>query len=476
MISDIKKIFKDCIINKCLVNEKQNFKIIAAVSGGADSVCMLLLLKDLFGAEKIICAHFNHKIRGEEADHDELFTRDLAEKIGVQFKSAEADVPSYAKSEGIGLEAAARKLRYDFLNLTAKQFDGEVFIAVAHNKSDKVETIIHNISRGTSIDGLKGIEYKRNNIIRPLLDLSRNEIEFVCNYFNVKPVFDATNADNKYKRNLIRNDVIPYLTNAFGNDFSDHILKLSESASADSLFLHKVTLEAFEKCCSIENKPFPKIVINRNCFMGLDKAIQNRLIRFVLSRVRDDCKNFVFPEYTGIYSDMILRVCYFVNGNNSGKFIEIGSGVYCVSAYSNFYFSHKSVMTPKSTLDSKVEISEVARTDFMLDIHEFSTTEYFDGDELEKLFGSDFVDRIKIIRGDIGDFSFYPFGMSGHKPVRKFLIDSKIGTFERAFVEFVVVDNCILWIPEVRRSNVAPIDKNTTRVIIVKYISDAEEA
>lgn len=475
MISKIKKIFKDCIVNKCLIDIEQNFKIIAAVSGGADSVCMLLLLKDLFGADKVICAHFNHKIRGEEADRDELFTKSLAAKIGVQFECAEADVPAYAKSEGIGLEAAARKLRYDFLNLTATKYTGEIFIAVAHNKSDKVETILHNISRGTSIEGLKGISYKRKNIIRPLLDLSRKEIEFVCKYYNVMPVFDSTNADNKYKRNLIRNDVIPFLSDAFGDDFSEHILKLSESASADSLFLQKVTLEAFEKCCSVINKPFYKIAINRSLFNVLDDAIKNRLIRLALTKVCDDKKNCVFPEYTGIYSDMILRVCSFVNGNNSGKFIEIGSGVCCVSAYSNFYFSHKSVMTPKAAFDSKIEISEVARTDFMLDIHEFSTMEYFDGDMLEKLFGCDFIDKIKIIRGDVSDFSFSPFGMLGHKNVRKYLIDNRIGTFERAFIEFVVMDNCILWIPGVGRSNIAPIDKNTTRVIIIKHISETEE-
>ena len=153
----------------------------------------------------------------------------------------------------------------------------------------------------------------------------------------------------------------------------------------------------------------------------------------------------------------------------------IQGGVCCVSAYSNFYFSHKSVMTPKAAFDSKIEISEVARTDFMLDIHEFSTMEYFDGDMLEKLFGCDFIDKIKIIRGDVSDFSFSPFGMSGHKNVRKYLIDNRIGTFERAFIEFVVMDNCILWIPGVGRSNIAPIDKNTTRVIIIKHISETEE-
>ena len=81
-------------------------------------------------------------------------------------------------------------------------------------------------------------------------------------------------------------------------------------------------------------------------------------------------------------------------------------------------------MTPKAAFDSKIEISEVARTDFMLDIHEFSTMEYFDGDMLEKLFGCDFIDKIKIIRGDVRDFSFSPFGMLGHKNVRKYLIDN----------------------------------------------------
>ena len=160
MYEEIYQKFQKCALEKCNLNSYKG-KIIAAVSGGADSVGMLLLLKELFGKDRIICAHFNHKIRIGDSDEDASFVEHLSASLGIEFLYEEANVPFFAEKNHLGLEEAARILRYGFLRRIA----GDNYIAVAHNKGDKIETIFHNISRGTSIDGLKGIEYEKNNII-----------------------------------------------------------------------------------------------------------------------------------------------------------------------------------------------------------------------------------------------------------------------------------------------------------------------
>ena len=433
-------------------------------------VCMLLLLKEVVDSDSIICCHFNHKIRGENAERDARFTENLAKKLGVRFELAEADVPLYAKENGLGLEEAARKLRYNFFEKLTQRYDNAL-IAVAHNKNDKTETIIHNLSRGTSIDGLKGIEYRRGNIARPLLDFTKTEIISICEYYGVEPIFDETNSDVKYKRNMIRNNVIPYLKGTLGEDFENHVLALSESAALDSEFLQKFTKETYEKICIIEYKPFFKIKLDCSEFLKLDRAIQNRLIRLILSKVKNIQGNFVFPEYTGIYSDMILRVRASIETLGAGKFIEVGSGVLCVKTSSDVYFSHESVVRPTEKISSSLEITEkVIEKGSSLKYLKNDKVECFDADRLCDIYGKDFLKMIEIKRNDNVDYEFYPFGMKGHKPLRKFLIDSKIGTFERAFTELVTIGKSILWIPGLRRSNIAPIDKNTSRVIIIKYI------
>jgi len=471
MISENKQKFLECLTDKCKVEIVPGLNFVVGVSGGADSVCMLLLLKEIVDSDSIICCHFNHKIRGENAERDAEFTRDLAQKLGVKFELGEADVPLYAKQNSIGIEEAARKMRYAFFKSVADKY-GKAVIAVAHNKNDKTETILHNISRGTSIDGLKGIEYRRGNIIRPLLDFYKSEIVAICDMYGVKPIFDETNSDVKYKRNLIRNNIIPYLKSNFGDDFENHVLALSESAAIDSEFLQKITAEAFEKCCNIQSRPFEKIVLDLMSFSKLDISIQNRLIRLILSLVRNKEGNLIFPEYTGIYSDMILRVRTSVKSLNVGKFIEVGAGVLCVKANDCVYFSHNSAIYPSEEKTSTIEISEEhIGKESNLEPKHSENMEYFDADVLEELYGKDFYKKLELIRNDNTERDFYPFGMKGHKSLRKFLIDCKVGTFERAFTEVVMIDEDILWIPGIRRSNIAPIDKNTSRVIIIRYIS-----
>lgn len=475
MYNDLYKKFKICAEKKCGIKKDDDSKIIVAVSGGADSVCLLLLLHEFIGPERLLCAHFNHNIRGTEAERDASFTESVAKKLNTKFVLGSENVPLYAKTNNIGIEEAARILRYKFFEKIAESECKEyALVAVAHNMSDRVETVLHNIARGTSVDGLKGIEYKRGNIVRPLLDFRREEIEYICKYHALTPVFDSTNADNNYTRNKIRNIILPYLEKYFGKTLQEHIISLSNAAALDSEYMQNITSIEFNKCCNIKNYPFFKIEINKEEYAKLHTAIKKRLLRFILCMIKDNSGRTVFPGYTGIYSDMIERANAAVDFLQSGKITEISSGVICVCGYDKVYFTHKSFIENKDKVKGKILIENKNMSyDEAISIlkNKSAEIEIFDEELLKETYGENYNIELRYM---MEEDRFAPFGMKGEKSLRKFFIDQKIGRFERKLLPIVAIGKSILWVPGVRRSSEAPIAKKTSRVIIIKYSSDLE--
>ena len=185
-------------------------KIVLGVSGGPDSIAMLDILnqlKDEMNFE-IYVVHINHNIRGKDADEDEEYVKKFCEKYNIKFFAKKIDVPAIAKNKKIGTEEAGRKVRYEYFEEILKETKSNK-IAIAHNKNDKVETIIMHLLRGSGIPGLKGIEPIRGNkFIKPLIECDRQEIEKYCRENNLQPRIDKTNFENEYTRNKIRNIVI----------------------------------------------------------------------------------------------------------------------------------------------------------------------------------------------------------------------------------------------------------------------------
>lgn len=184
-------------------------EITVACSGGADSAALLDALISL--REKlhitVSAAHYNHGIRGGEADRDELFVRKLCGHYGIELTVGRGDVPAAARARGESLELAARRMRYAFLEQAA----GDGLIATAHTASDNLETVLFHLTRGTGADGLCGIPPVRGRIIRPLLGCTREEIEAYCGARGLSYVTDSTNLSDDYTRNRIRHNVIPVL-------------------------------------------------------------------------------------------------------------------------------------------------------------------------------------------------------------------------------------------------------------------------
>ncbi len=205
--------------------------VIAAVSGGADSVCMLHILKELSLRDsfRIVVCHVHHGIRGEEADRDAEFTDKLAGGLDLAFRRVDVDVPALARQGGLSLEEAGRLARYRCLQ-QVKEEEKADWIALAHHRDDQIETVLFHLLRGTGLRGLRGMLPVRGDRIRPLLGIGRTEIEEWLTERKLSWCTDSTNTDPEYARNRIRNRILPEML-LVNPGAGDHILRLAREAA-----------------------------------------------------------------------------------------------------------------------------------------------------------------------------------------------------------------------------------------------------
>lgn len=250
--------------------------VVVGFSGGADSVCLLHLLHK-FQKEfsyNLVAVHVNHGIRGEEADRDALFADAFCKERGILFKLVEIDCVSLANEGNISLEEAGRNARYQAFNKLCSPYSK---IATAHNQNDNAETLIFNLSRGASLKGACGIPYVRNNIIRPLLNCSRDEIEGYCKENGLSFVTDSTNLSDEYNRNKIRHNILPVMKE-LNSDYLNKITQFCNDCADVNEFL--------EGYCEIQ---FQKAKIKENCYdakfiYSLNKAVGTRVLLLAFSK------------------------------------------------------------------------------------------------------------------------------------------------------------------------------------------------
>ncbi|MBQ6371783.1 MAG: tRNA lysidine(34) synthetase TilS [Oscillospiraceae bacterium] len=217
--------------------------VLCAVSGGADSMCLLHWLSEnavLLGIS-VSAAHFEHGIRGEESLRDMAFVEEACRKMGIRLYTGRAKVPEYAKEKAMGLEEAARELRYEFLERTAEE-NGFNRIATAHNADDNAETVIFNLVRGSGAAGICGIPPVRGIIVRPLLETTRNEIEKYLEENGISHIEDSTNSSSQYSRNKIRLQVMPVLRE-INPAAAKAILRTGDAVREDNRLLEKLADE-----------------------------------------------------------------------------------------------------------------------------------------------------------------------------------------------------------------------------------------
>ena len=229
--------------------------ILIGLSGGADSVMLSLILSVYRELElpelPLLAVHVNHMIRGDEADRDEEFSRSLSSKLGIEFRSVRIDVPKLASELGCGIEEAARKARYSAFDEIIRGREDIRYIAVAHNSTDNLETVLFNLCRGSGLRGVSGIPPARDNIIRPLLSVSKSEITSTLDSLGIEYVTDSTNLSSDYTRNYIRGRILPKLSR-LSPDPEGAVYKTSELLRRDLDFIAGL---ADEHISSMEGAP-----------------------------------------------------------------------------------------------------------------------------------------------------------------------------------------------------------------------------
>jgi tRNA(Ile)-lysidine synthase len=257
--------------------------VVVAVSGGADSVALLRVLaaSEEYRPGQLIVAHFDHRLRPGSAD-DARFVADLASRLELPFELGEADVASLAKAEGDGIEAAARKARYRFLEEAADRHRAH-FIATAHTADDQVETVLHRILRGTGVAGLQGIREVRAffgrqdlYVVRPLLGVRRKEIlEYL---YEIDQPFceDPSNADARFTRNRIRHKLLPVLEHSFNRNVVEAILRLSDTAAGAQSVIDELIDDLFDEAVSIDDE-HESVAVSRDIVSGVNPHLVREL-------------------------------------------------------------------------------------------------------------------------------------------------------------------------------------------------------
>ncbi|MBQ3067890.1 MAG: tRNA lysidine(34) synthetase TilS [Oscillospiraceae bacterium] len=260
---------------------KQNDNILVALSGGADSVTLLHLLNSLkeYSFNIWVC-HVNHQIRGQEAQRDEDFVRILCKNLSIPLFVETINVPELSRKNGKSLEEMAREVRYNIFNKLASKLNAK--IATAHTLNDSIETVILNLTRGTGLKGLCGIPAKRGKIIRPLIEISRTQIEEYIKDNHLDFVNDSTNNDLEYKRNRIRHEIMPKLF-IVNPSFAKVFKRMYNNLTADEEFLQNETLKAIKEIQLSPNKFYVSKIKN------LPASIKFRSIKEILTQVNILC-------------------------------------------------------------------------------------------------------------------------------------------------------------------------------------------
>ena len=299
--------------------------IVIGVSGGPDSICLLNVLNELKQELnfKIYVAHINHMIR-KEADEETEYVKEFCKNIGVECFVKKINVVKIAKESKMGTEEAGRKIRYNFFEEVLKNTNSNK-IATAHNNNDKVETIIMNILRGSGISGLKGLDpIRENKFIKPLIEVSREEIETYCEENKLNPKIDKSNSENIYTRNKVRNTVIPYIKKEFNPNILKTINRLSEVATEEDDYLNKVTESTFNKICIEKQQyiethtshlpPHTSIILDLKKFNNLELVIKRRLILYTINELLGTTEGI-----EKINIDDTIKLC---NNNIGNKFLK----------------------------------------------------------------------------------------------------------------------------------------------------------
>lgn len=443
--------------------------VVAAVSGGPDSVCLLHVLYSLSERLniKIYAVHINHMLRGSESDADEAYVLDLCSRLKVPLHSRSYDIRRISGETGMSLEEAGREVRYKEFNDFADE-TGSMKIAVAHNRNDQAETVLMHILRGSGLTGLAGMDYKRDRIIRPLLDIDRSEIEEYCRKNNLKPRIDSSNLKSDFTRNRIRLELFPFINKKFGIDLTENLFRLSSLAGSDNSYIEKCAAEAIEDC--IEERKAGYIGLNLAGLRSLHPALLGRVIRNAVCQVKGNLK--------GINSIHIADAAGLAAKGRTGKAVQLPGGVRAGITYDLFRIYMETEGIERLLFNNEVripgctEVDELGSCLYASVENAPAAIDNYNGmgyNSLKQLFDYDGLKKGINIRNRCDGDIFKPYRSNGTKKLKEYFIDNKIPREIRDRIPLIACNNEIVWIIGYKTSDKFKVTENTKSVLELEF-------
>ena len=416
-----------------------NDKIVIGVSGGPDSVCLLHVLWKLQKAQNLIVAHVNYGYRGKQADQDQKYVKNLAKRLGLKIYIKKLKINEWKSTPKKNIEAKFRKIRYDFFN-DILQKEKANKIAVAHQADDQVETVIMFFLRGAGIRGLSGMSYRRNKIIRPLLDCSRSEILEYLAKNKLEYRKDVTNEDISFTRNRIRHKLIPYLEKKFNPNIKKTLFASTQIIQDDFQFIQEESKKYLRKIIAKDTKQKNSVLkLKLKQFLKLKSALQRNILRLVLAKFLGDIRDISLADLEETRRMLKQAKTGSLRIIKNLRIIKEHDKIVITTAKTNKKLLIKPILLkiPGKTclpdLKIEIKISKVDKIDKMT-----NNVSYANLDKTGK--------RLLVRTKKKGD-RFYPEKTLGSQKLKDFFINNKIPKREREEIPLIVTEkDQIVWI------------------------------
>lgn len=417
-----------------LLEERQT--VGAAVSGGPDSMALLVCLQRLSQKHDFLvkALHYDHGTRGGASAADAKFVRDFCEKNGIPFLMEASDVPSFAKEHGIGFELAGRLCREAFFHSLV--CSGEIdTAATAHHMDDNAESVVMHMARGCGTEGLRGILPRKEGIIRPLLCVTRKQIEEYLLETRTPFVTDLSNEDTSFDRSFVRHEILPLLKERLNGSVAQALFRLSSAASEDEEYLAGKSEEAFRECEAPAEAGACALQMDR--LVKFHAAVSHRVIRLAMKKA---------GRSLDVERNHIEAVLEAARAQNTGKTLDLGQGLEARTEYGRIVFCRRApepapfsaeltfpgdTLLPEGALLS-CEIVPECGSDGVPGI-----TEYVDADGIPEgavIRTRRPGDRIRTLNGP------------GTRKLKEYFIDRKVPRAERDRTLLLADGSDILWI------------------------------
>ncbi|MDD4089945.1 MAG: tRNA lysidine(34) synthetase TilS [Tissierellia bacterium] len=453
-------LIKNNIFNMNLINSEDN--ILLALSGGPDSVFLFHNLRKLREtlSFNLYASHINHMYRGKDAMHDEEFVRKLCDKYGIKLFVKRKNATEYAKELKVTEEEAGRVLRYDFFKENLKEVGGGK-VALAHNLNDQAETVLQRIIRGTGIDGLSAMSFGKDNLIRPMLNVSRDEIMNYLHENNYEYCIDITNTQDIYGRNKIRLNLIPYLEQNFNPNIQASLYRMSETMERDKKIIEKYVAQKFSEALKEKNEN--RIVLDLKMLKYLDIGEIGRIIRRGIEELKGNTVNIEMKH--------IDNAINLISSGKTGKKLNLTDGFTIEISYDNFIINKTVEIV--SDFEYNIVLNRINHIDeinkdlvvTVADIEDMTEVNIKDKEIISVDY--DLIKGSLVARNRRPGDSMIPCGMRGSKKIKDIFIDLKIPKEERESKLIIADDENIIWLEGYRindKYKVSAVTKKTLNI------------